>query len=105
MSLGLVGLLSLLAACSTAGGGAGSRTSFASDPSGRFRCDGGTAMDVRRAGGGAVSVTSPLGEQIVLPASPPGQMSRYGENAYALVIEGPDALFMKQGEMPVNCRR
>ncbi len=74
-------------------------------PYGRFRCDGGGMMDVRRAGGSDVAVTSPAGEEIVLPASPPGQRSRYGADGYALVIEGTDALFMKAGDMPLDCRR
>jgi hypothetical protein len=44
-------------------------------------------------------------DTIELPASPATQHSRYGEQPYALVLEGRDALFMKSGEEPLACTR
>ncbi|MCP1199199.1 MliC family protein [Notoacmeibacter sp. MSK16QG-6] len=99
-----MGILSALAGCTT-GTGSSRSGGPGGSPYGSFRCDGGTAMEVRRASGSAIAVSAPNGESIVLPASPPGQSARYGADSYALVIEGPDALFMKNGDMPLNCRR
>lgn len=102
-SVAVVALI-LLSGCSSSGPTA-ALYSTGGAPYGRFACDGGGTMNVRRASGTAIAVTSPNGEEIVLPASPPGQQTRYGADAYALVIEGPDALFMKTGDMPLNCKR
>jgi hypothetical protein len=47
-----------------------------------------------------------LGDDVLeLPASPQTQRSRYGEQPYALVLEGRDALFMKSGQEPLTCTR
>jgi hypothetical protein len=47
-----------------------------------------------------------LGDDVLeLPASPETQRSRYGEQPYALVLEGRDALFMKSGQEPLTCTR
>jgi len=40
-----------------------------------------------------------------MPASPPTQHSRFGEAPYALVVEGQEALLMKNGKEPITCRR
>ena len=44
-------------------------------------------------------------ELIELPASPAAQTSRYGEQPYAMVLEGHEALFMKSGQEPLSCTR
>ena len=47
-----------------------------------------------------------LGDDVLeLPASPATQRSRYGEQPYALVLEGREALFMKNGQPPLTCTR
>lgn len=47
-----------------------------------------------------------VGDDVVeLPAAPPTQRSRYGEQPYALVLDGRDALYMKSGSEPLNCTR
>jgi hypothetical protein len=47
-----------------------------------------------------------LGDDVLeLPASPETQRSRYGEQPYALVLDGRDALFMKSGQEPLTCTR
>jgi hypothetical protein len=47
-----------------------------------------------------------LGDDVIeLPASPTTQRSRYGEQPYALVLEGREALFMKNGQPPLTCTR
>ncbi|WP_114389966.1 MliC family protein [Notoacmeibacter marinus] len=103
-NLAMAGCLAVIAGCTS--GSVGSRSGGpGGNPYGMFRCDGGTTMEVRRASGNAIAVSAPNGESIVLPASPAGQRARYGADAYALVIEGRDALFMKSGAMPLNCRR
>ena len=40
---------------------------------------------------------------IDLPAAPATQRTRYGEQPYALVLEGREALFMKSGDVPLTC--
>ena len=53
----------------------------------------------------SVQVTDPEGDSVILPAAPASQQTRYGMTGYALVLEGNDALYMKGGKEPVNCRR
>lgn len=55
--------------------------------------------------GAYVRVSGVAEDAIELPASPASQRSRYGEQPYALVLEGRDALFMKSGEEPLTCTR
>lgn len=55
--------------------------------------------------GTSVKVTTDDGTEVVLPASPPESRSRYGEPAYALVLDGSGALWMKSGKRPAECRR
>lgn len=82
-------------------GGSGSfqpRVSF-------FRCeDKGTITVEQR--GGSVRLTDLDGENVELPAAPPGQRSRYGQAPYALVLDGDQALYMKSGRTPAaTCTR
>lgn len=69
-----------------------------------YRCDGGRSMVVenRRS---SVTLTDPDGETMVLPASPAGQSSRYGQKRYALVLDGSEALYVKPRQAPYTCRR
>jgi membrane-bound inhibitor of C-type lysozyme len=53
----------------------------------------------------SVHLTEPDGTSVDLPASPPTQHSRYGEAPYALVLEGKEALLMKNGKEPLTCSR
>lgn len=53
----------------------------------------------------SVHVVDPTGESVELPASPATQQSRYGQTPYALVLDGDEALYMKSGKPPLNCRR
>jgi len=53
----------------------------------------------------SVHVTEPDGTMVDLPASPPTQHSRFGAAPYALVVEGHEALLMKNGKEPITCRR
>jgi membrane-bound inhibitor of C-type lysozyme len=53
----------------------------------------------------SVHLTEPDGTSVELPASPPTQQSRFGEAPYALVLEGNEALLMKNGKEPLTCKR
>lgn len=53
----------------------------------------------------AVRLTEPEGQMYDLMAAPPTQASRYDADGMALVLEGRDALWMKAGSEPVDCRR
>ena len=53
----------------------------------------------------SVHLTEPDGSIVDLPASPPAQQSRFGEAPYALVLEGNEALLMKNGKEPLTCSR
>jgi hypothetical protein len=55
--------------------------------------------------GSSVRILNGAEEPIELPASPASQRSRYGEQPYALVLEGREALFMKSGDEPLTCTR
>jgi len=67
-----------------------------------FRCDGNSEINLEDFGT-SVHVIDSRGVDVVLPASPPAQKSRYGEPGYALVLEGRKALWMVSGKRPVNC--
>jgi hypothetical protein len=67
-----------------------------------FRCDGNSEINLEDFGT-SVHVIDSRGADVVLPASPPAQKSRYGEPGYALVLEGRKALWMVSGKRPVNC--
>lgn len=55
--------------------------------------------------GASVRIMGAGDDVIELPASPDTQRSRYGEQPYALVLEGSEALFMKSGQEPLTCTR
>jgi hypothetical protein len=55
--------------------------------------------------GASVHITGADEQPIDLPAAPAAQTARYGEQPYALVLDGRDALFMKSGQEPLSCTR
>jgi hypothetical protein len=69
-----------------------------------YSCADGSLITIQNLG---VSVRiSGVGDSpIELPAAPSTQRSRYGEQPYALVLDGNDALFMKTGSQPLTCTR
>lgn len=67
-------------------------------------CDDGMQMSITPKGS-SISVVSPRGLELELPASPPGQHVRFGKSLYAVVIEGGEALWMVSGKVPITCRR
>ncbi|MCR4268141.1 hypothetical protein [Nitratireductor sp. ZSWI3] len=67
-----------------------------------YRCEEDMQMTVQRKGS-LVSVHSPRGIDLDLPAAPPGQSARFGESLYAVVLEGKDALWMVNGKPPISC--
>lgn len=69
-----------------------------------YSCGDGTSLTVRN-DRTEVSLTDPEGEMVVLPASPSSQNSRYGQGAYALVLDGSEALYVKGGREPLTCTR
>lgn len=69
-----------------------------------YACADGGMMTIENFGT-SVRVTGASDQPLELPASPASQRTRYGEQPYALVIEGRDALFMKSGEEPLTCTR
>ncbi len=80
-----------------------------------YACDDGSQLRIE--GAGSMVRVSLLGardaktgeeitpEPVELPASPPGQSTRFGKDGYALVIEGREALYMKAGRVPLTCTR
>jgi len=69
-----------------------------------YRCGGRGSLQIdnRRS---SVTLLDPDGQAMVLPASPPGQLSRYGQKPYALILDGSDALYVKPGKPPFTCSR
>ncbi|EIM75186.1 hypothetical protein A33O_09299 [Nitratireductor aquibiodomus RA22] len=103
--LAVAGCAVILAGCvSTPSGEAKKTTTLAFSGPVKLACDDGMEMTVTPRSGG-ISVVSPRGVEIDLPASPPGQSVRYGESLYAVVIEGSEALWMVSGKVPITCRR
>ena len=69
-----------------------------------YSCADGGMMTIENFGS-SVRITGASDQPIELPASPATQRTRYGEQPYALVVEGRDALFMKSGDEPLTCTR
>jgi hypothetical protein len=69
-----------------------------------YSCADGSMMTIENLGA-SVRIRGAGDDVIELPAAPPTQRSRYGELPYALVLDGNDALFMKNGSVPLNCTR
>lgn len=120
IGIAIVGALCVLSACveqGDAGAASGTLTanpatsvSLVSAPAevqprqATYRCGDGGVLTVENARS-SVTLTDPQGEVVTLPAAPASQQSRYGQSGYALVLEGRDALYMKGGKEPLNCRR
>jgi hypothetical protein len=103
-------LAAALAACTTASTNraasvASDEDQSASQPAtATYSCADGGMMTIQNLGT-SVRVQG-LGDDVLeLPASPATQRSRYGEQPYALVLEGREALFMKNGQPPLTCTR
>lgn len=81
-------------------------TNVAAAPSiaGVYDCaeDGHVQVDLTGVG---VRVTEADGSVVELPASPPGQQTRFGEGVSAIVIEGREALYMRGRREPWTCTR
>lgn len=81
-------------------------TNVAAAPSvaGVYDCaeDGRIQVDLTGAG---IRVTEADGSVLELPASPPGQQTRFGEGVSAIVIEGREALYMRGRREPWTCTR
>jgi len=112
-----VGVLCALSACveqgdagATSGTLAANPVSLVSAPAevqprqATYRCDDGGVLTVENLKS-SVTLTDAQGDIVTLPAAPAAQQSRYGQEGYALVLEGRDALYMKGGKEPLNCRR
>ena len=69
-----------------------------------YNCADGGMITIENVGS-SVRITGADEEPIDLPASPAAQTTRYGEQPYAIVLEGHDALFMKSGQEPLSCTR
>jgi hypothetical protein len=98
------------AACTTGPGKQATAPAAASDETtsqprtATYSCADGGIITVENLGE-SVRILGAGDEAIELPASPASQRSRYGEQPYALVLEGREALFMKSGEEPLTCIR
>lgn len=71
----------------------------------RYDCGDDGTITLETGRGAVRLVEDATGDAFDLPASPPTQTSRYGEEGYALVVEGREALWMKGNATPMTCRR
>ncbi|RUM98428.1 hypothetical protein EET67_07275 [Pseudaminobacter arsenicus] len=94
----------LLASCVSQGDGGEVATAAVQPAQATYRCESGVSLTIENFGA-SVRLTDPEGEQVELPAAPASQRSRYGQTPYALVLEGEEALYMKNGKTPLTCRR
>jgi hypothetical protein len=69
-----------------------------------YSCADGSLITIQNLGA-SVRISGVSDSPIELPAAPATQRSRYGEQPYALVLDGNDALFMKTGSQPLTCTR
>ena len=94
-------LIGALAGCQSIGydgfSGAGMRNST-------WRCSDNVTLTLQ-GGGSMLNASDSRGFNADLPASPPGQSTRYSEGIYALILEGRNATWFVSGEKPVECRR
>lgn len=99
-----VPMAGLLAACAATGPDAAQDGASAYSGPVTYRCEEALEMTLERKGT-LVSIRSPRGVDVELPAAPPGQSARYGESLYAVVLDGDDALWMVNGKAPIACKR
>ena len=69
-----------------------------------FRCEAEGSLKIQNKGT-SVTVVSPRGVEVTLPASPPGSRARYSAPPYALVLDGREALWFVTGKAPLACKR
>ena len=69
-----------------------------------YSCADGSMITIENLGA-SVRILGAGDGPIDLPAAPATQRTRYGEQPYALVLEGREALFMKNGDVPLTCTR
>lgn len=95
----------LTAACQTSDVGVSSRSSTSYLPrQASYRCTEDVTINISSSGGG-VMVTDSRGIEATVPASPPGQRTRYSKGIYALILEGRNATWFVSGQTPVECQR
>ena len=98
-----VPLVFALSACTTSSGSSQSpRSTYPAQAT--YSCGSSGAIAVRNQRS-SVIVTASGDEPVTLPASPPGQLNRYSEGIYTLVLDGPTAFWHKTGDLPRDCRR
>ncbi|MEO3387181.1 hypothetical protein [Mesorhizobium sp. CAU 1741] len=106
LRVGLISVLAVLAACVGDQQSGGRDAEVAAYPIGSatFDCgdDGLIMLDGNR---DAVTLIETDGSSYNLPASPPSQTHRFGDDGMALVVEDGEALWMKAGKQPMTCRR
>lgn len=71
---------------------------------GTLRCTDSATLTLRR-DGALLSASDSRGFSASMPASPPGQTTRYAEGIHALILEGRDATWFVSGQKPLECRR
>lgn len=71
---------------------------------GTWRCSDSVTLTLAREGS-MVRASDSRGYASTMPASPPGQSTRYAEGIHALILEGRDATWFVSGQKPMQCRR
>lgn len=69
-----------------------------------YSCADGGMMTIQNLGT-SVRILGPDGITEELPASPSDQRSRYGQAHDAIVLDGREALVVKDGQTPLTCTR
>lgn len=94
-----------LVSCVSEGGKTGSaKTMKSSGGLLTYSCSDGGRIAIQRVSNG-VHLSGADAVDVDLPAAPTGQDSRYSQEPYTLVLDGPDALFVKTGDEPRACTR
>lgn len=94
-------LAAVLAGCQSFGFGGASGPQLRE---GTWRCSNGVTLTLVR-DGARVQARDSRGHGATMPASPPGQTTRYAEGIHALILEGRDATWFVSGQKPMECRR
>jgi hypothetical protein len=101
----LTSLALAVCGCTSQGPGVSNITVSSTTPANAsYDCGAQGRINIARAATG-VRLTESDGSSFDLPASPPSQASRFGEEGLALVVENGEALWMKAGATPMTCRR
>ena len=103
-----------IVAAGCTGGGSGQQISSSQPRVATYRCgEGGDIRVINTGSSVTVNAASGISEETGEPeiaryelvAAPPNQRSRYGAEGLALVLEGREALWMRAGQAPLDCRR